>query len=100
MELDGVLFDLVGLPGPDSGVGLNVDARKRLTLGVELVANPAMVFMDEPTSGERGMCISIWGRGVEFGLVLGVELLFNAVMGFMDKLGERRMCISVLWDVG
>jgi ABC-type multidrug transport system ATPase subunit len=32
--------------------GLSVEQRKRLTIGVELVANPAVVFMDEPTSGE------------------------------------------------
>jgi len=25
--------------------------RKRLTVAVELVANPSIVFMDEPTSG-------------------------------------------------
>ncbi len=58
VELDDVAFDLVGLPGgAGTGSGLNVDARKRLTLAVELVANPSVVFMDEPTSGvTRGCC--------------------------------------------
>ena len=32
--------------------GLSVEQRKRLTIAVELVANPSIVFMDEPTSGE------------------------------------------------
>lgn len=32
--------------------GLSIEQRKRLTIGVELVANPSIVFMDEPTSGE------------------------------------------------
>ncbi len=41
---------LVGLPGQ---FGLSVEQRKRLTIGVELVANPSVVFMDEPTSGKR-----------------------------------------------
>jgi hypothetical protein len=38
----------VGMPGE---WGLSVEQRKRLTIGVELVANPSVVFMDEPTSG-------------------------------------------------
>lgn len=38
----------VGMPGE---WGLSVEQRKRLTIAVELVANPSVVFMDEPTSG-------------------------------------------------
>ncbi|KAH9780006.1 ABC transporter G family member 37 [Citrus sinensis] len=35
-----------------SGVnGLSTEQRKRLTIAVELVANPSIIFMDEPTSG-------------------------------------------------
>jgi len=39
----------VGVPGFS---GLSVEQRKRLTIAVELVANPSIVFMDEPTSGQ------------------------------------------------
>ena len=39
----------VGIPGQ---TGLSVEQRKRLTIAVELVANPSIVFMDEPTSGQ------------------------------------------------
>lgn len=39
---------VVGVPGE----GLNVEQRKRLTIGVELAAKPQLLlFLDEPTSG-------------------------------------------------
>ena len=41
--------------------GLSVEQRKRLTIGVELVANPSVVFMDEPTSGERWQGFLVFG---------------------------------------
>ncbi|EIE18006.1 putative pleiotropic drug resistance protein 3 [Coccomyxa subellipsoidea C-169] len=48
MELGPLRNALVGVPGRS---GLSVEQRKRLTIGVELVANPSIVFLDEPTSG-------------------------------------------------
>ena len=48
VELHAIRDALVGVPGES---GLSVEARKRLTIAVELVANPSVVFMDEPTSG-------------------------------------------------
>nr|XP_028964649.1 ABC transporter G family member 29-like [Malus domestica] len=47
VELGGLKDALVGLPGV---TGLS-EQRKRLTIAVELVANPSIIFMDEPTSG-------------------------------------------------
>lgn len=49
VELDSLSNALVGRPGTS---GLSVEQRKRLTISVELVANPSIVFMDEPTSGQ------------------------------------------------
>lgn len=49
VDMTSLQFSLVGKPGADGG--LSQEQRKRLTIGVELVANPAVVFMDEPTSG-------------------------------------------------
>ncbi|WJX17466.1 ABC transporter G member 34 [Trifolium repens] len=48
VELHLVRNFLVGLPGID---GLSTEQRKRLTIAVELVANPSIIFMDEPTTG-------------------------------------------------
>lgn len=48
VELTNLRVALVGLPGVN---GLSIEQRKRLTIAVELVANPSIIFMDEPTSG-------------------------------------------------
>lgn len=48
LEMDEYADAVVGVPGE----GLNVEQRKRLTIGVELAAKPALLlFLDEPTSG-------------------------------------------------
>ncbi|KAI9054497.1 hypothetical protein LZ554_001655 [Drepanopeziza brunnea f. sp. 'monogermtubi'] len=48
LEMEAYADAVVGVPGE----GLNVEQRKRLTIGVELAAKPALLlFLDEPTSG-------------------------------------------------
>ena len=48
VDMQGLRNALVGMPTVS---GLSVEQRKRLTIAVELVSNPSIVFMDEPTSG-------------------------------------------------
>ena len=48
LEMQAYANAIVGVPGE----GLNVEQRKRLTIGVELAAKPQLLlFLDEPTSG-------------------------------------------------
>ncbi|EFJ43615.1 ATP-binding cassette transporter [Volvox carteri f. nagariensis] len=49
VELGPLAHRLIGAGGASGG--LSTEARKRLTIAVELVANPSIVFMDEPTTG-------------------------------------------------
>ncbi|KAH8703108.1 putative ABC multidrug transporter [Talaromyces proteolyticus] len=50
LELTDIQDALIGIPG----AGLSIEQRKRVTLGVELVAKPTLLFLDEPTSGLDG----------------------------------------------
>ncbi|KAI8027821.1 Pleiotropic drug resistance protein 3 [Camellia lanceoleosa] len=62
IELDEIKDCLVGMPGVS---GLSTEQRKRLTISVELVANPSIIFMDEPTTGLDARAAAIVMRAVK-----------------------------------
>ena len=53
VELDIIGGTIVGVPGVS---GLSVEQRKRLTIGVELVANPSVVSTASKQTSRRCSC--------------------------------------------
>lgn len=73
-ELNSLRYALVGLPGSS---GLSTEQRKRLTISVELVANPSIIFMDEPTSGLDARAAVIVMRTVRNTVDTGRTVVFT-----------------------
>ncbi|KAF2135661.1 uncharacterized protein K452DRAFT_322935 [Aplosporella prunicola CBS 121167] len=58
LEMEDMADALIGVPG----AGLNLEQRKRVTIGVELSARPDILFLDEPSSGLDGQSALTIGR--------------------------------------
>ncbi|ORX81260.1 hypothetical protein K493DRAFT_320718 [Basidiobolus meristosporus CBS 931.73] len=72
LEMGPIADALIG--DVESGVGISVEQRKLLTIGVELVAKPKLLFLDEPTSG------------------LDAQAAFN-IIRFMRKLANQGQAV-------
>ncbi|KAG0055293.1 hypothetical protein BGZ83_009051 [Gryganskiella cystojenkinii] len=72
LEMENIADAVIGTT--ESGLGISVEERKRLTIGVELVAKPRLLFLDEPTSG------------------LDAQASYN-IMRFMRKLTDQGQAI-------
>jgi len=72
--------------------GLSSEQRKRLTIAVELVANPSVLFLDEPTSGLDAKAAEIVMRVVSKVAATGRTVICTIhqpsaqIFGMFDKL--------------
>nr|QVT92343.1 ABC transporter [Salvia miltiorrhiza] len=100
VELTPIRDGLVGLPGVS---GLSTEQRKRLTIAVELVANPSIIFMDEPTSGLDARIAAIVMRTVRNTVETGRTVLFLMKRGgqeiYVGPVG-RRSCNLIRYFEG
>ncbi len=71
--------------------GLSVEQRKRLTIAVELVANPSIVFMDEPTSGLDARAAAIVMRTVRNTVDTGRTVVCTIHQPSIDIFEVRRL---------
>ncbi|CDY20193.1 BnaA01g28090D [Brassica napus] len=78
VELKSLKDAIVGLPGI---TGLSTEQRKRLTIAVELVANPSIIFMDEPTSGLDARAAAIVMRTVRNTVDTGGQVIYAGPLG-------------------
>ncbi|CAL1385159.1 unnamed protein product [Linum trigynum] len=81
VELNSLRHLIVGLPGIN---GLSIEQRKRLTIAVELVANPSIIFMDEPTSGLDARAAAIVMRTVRNAVDTGRTIVCTIHQPSMD----------------
>ncbi|XVE52141.1 hypothetical protein DITRI_Ditri02bG0098600 [Diplodiscus trichospermus] len=77
VELTSLREAIVGLPGVN---GLSLEQRKRLTVAVELMSNPSIIFMDEPTSGLGSRAAAIVMRAL-FLMARGGQEIYVGPLG-------------------
>lgn len=90
LEMRDIEHAIVGTPS----AGLSVEQRKRLTIGVELVAKPStLIFLDEPTSGLVGAEQGRFGQQLLISFQDG-QAAYNIVR-FLRKLADAGQAVLV-----
>ena len=95
VELDNLRDALVGLPNVS---GLSIEQRKRLTIAVELVANPSIIFLDEPTSGLDARAAAIVMRAIRNTVDTGrtvVCTIHQPSIDIFESFDEVRVCVLI-----
>jgi ABC-type multidrug transport system ATPase subunit len=102
VELDQLRHALVGRQG---STGLSTEQRKRLTIAVELVANPSIIFMDEPTSGLDARAAAIVMRTVRNTVDTGRTVVCTIhqpsidIFEAFDEVGIHSLCFCICWQL-
>ncbi|KAF3401974.1 Brefeldin A resistance protein [Penicillium rolfsii] len=58
LNMEDIADALIGVPG----AGLNLEQRKKVSIGVEMASKPEILFLDEPTSGLDGQSAMLIAR--------------------------------------
>ncbi|EFJ46421.1 hypothetical protein VOLCADRAFT_93195 [Volvox carteri f. nagariensis] len=91
VELGPLARHAVGAGGAVGG-GLSTEARKRLTIACELVANPSIMFLDEPTTGLDARAAGMVMRAVRNTVATGRTVVCTIhqpnreIMDYFDEL--------------
>ncbi|KAK7858556.1 pleiotropic drug resistance protein 2 [Quercus suber] len=78
VKLNPLRNSIVGLPGVD---GLSTEQRNRLTIAIEFVANPSIIFIDEPTSSLDARAAAIVMRTLLLLMKRGGQVIFAGPLG-------------------
>lgn len=99
IELEPLKDMLVGYVGIS---GLSTEQRKRMTIAVELVANPSILFMDEPTSGLDARAAAIVMRTVRNTVDTGrtvVCTIHQPSIDIFESFDEVTLTLTVLYVI-
>ncbi|KAF5792887.1 putative ABC transporter, P-loop containing nucleoside triphosphate hydrolase [Helianthus annuus] len=92
VELNAIKDSLVGIPGVS---GLSTEQCKRLTIAVEVVANPSIIFMDEPTTGLDARPAAIVMRAVKNIVDTGRTISISGVPKIRDNYNPATWMLEV-----
>uniref|UniRef100_A0A0E0MX85 ABC transporter domain-containing protein n=1 Tax=Oryza rufipogon TaxID=4529 RepID=A0A0E0MX85_ORYRU len=99
------LLELTSLQDAHVGLaeenGLSSEQRRRLTIAVELVANPSIIFMDEPTSGLDARGAAIVMRTVRNLVDTGKTIvctIHQPSIDIFESLDEGIECVNRIKD--